>query len=56
MARLFFSVQFFLPMMSINYLYIPKSVSGACSKGILVWSKKKECALEISLATQITPD
>ncbi|NQT03346.1 MAG: hypothetical protein HQ580_15065 [Planctomycetes bacterium] len=26
------------------------------SKGILVWSKKKESALEISLATQVTPD
>ena len=26
------------------------------SKGILVWSKKKEKTLEISLATQVTPD
>ncbi len=26
------------------------------SKGILVWSKKKESTMEISLATQVTPD
>ena len=26
------------------------------SKGILVWSKKKESQLEISLATQVIPD
>ncbi len=26
------------------------------SKGVLVWSKKKESSLEISLATQVTPE